>query len=190
MLAILSPIAIVAVGLAIEPVSQPAAPVPYESVRMPGDTYSPYGWQIVGDIVAAGSMYEPSPYTPGADEDPLDVDPLDEGPMVYQTCVWRPGYAMVTIDGERLERLSDHFLVTAVEEWNGGEFRSAVEFRVRKVSDLFPRADFDGDGDVDMSDFGVLQRSLGGSDSRFDLNGDGWVDGRDVDAFDRKMRVR
>lgn len=162
------------------------ADVPYQSVRMPSD---PYGWQIVGDMVAAGSMYEPSsPYTPGADVDPLDVDPLDEGPMVYQTCVWRPGYAMVTIDGERLERLSDHFLVTAVEEWNGGEFRSAVEFRVRKVSDLFPRADFNGDGRVDMTDFGLLQRELGGDDIRYDLTGDGRVDAADVDAFGRLMR--
>lgn len=43
--------------------------------------------------------------------------------------------------------------------------------------------DFDFDGDVDQSDFGLLQRALGTTDRRFDLDGDGRVDVLDVDAF-------
>jgi len=53
-------------------------------------------------------------------------------------------------------------------------------------------ADFDHDGDVDQSDFGLLQVQLGTwaqPVNIYDLNRDGRVDGRDVEAFD-KARFR
>lgn len=49
-----------------------------------------------------------------------------------------------------------------------------------------PNTDFDHDGDTDQSDFGRLQVELGTQAEPvcvFDLDGDGWVDGDDVDIF-------
>ena len=54
-----------------------------------------------------------------------------------------------------------------------------------------PPPDFDRDGDVDQSDFGVMQVSLGEPHMPFsacDMNMDGAVDQRDVEEFMRWTR--
>jgi len=48
-----------------------------------------------------------------------------------------------------------------------------------------PSADFDNDGDIDMVDFGMLQRSYGPAMpwSRYDLDNSGMVDRNDIKVF-------
>ena len=53
------------------------------------------------------------------------------------------------------------------------------------IEQFRPTSDFNRDGRVDMTDFGILQRNLGRPIRKYDLNGDGRVDGLDVDAFIR-----
>lgn len=52
-------------------------------------------------------------------------------------------------------------------------------------------ADFDGDGDVDQGDYGLMQVALGEPHmpfSRFDLNMDGSIDTLDAEEFCRWQR--
>jgi hypothetical protein len=51
--------------------------------------------------------------------------------------------------------------------------------------------DFDRDGDIDQSDYGLLQVHLGEPAmpvNVFDLNGDGWIDTNDVEVFEEYER--
>jgi hypothetical protein len=54
--------------------------------------------------------------------------------------------------------------------------------------------DFDRDGDIDQADYGLLQVHLGEPAMPvcvYDLNGDGWIDTKDVEVFEvyeRKAR--
>lgn len=156
------------------------APVPYQSVTVPG--YANHQHIERGGTFVGGTYRF------------VEVPDYDGTSPMYTdaatTWVWVPGKPVVLLADEQYEALSadGKWLMTVHRPVIAN--RTTTELRVRYVpSLLLPDADFDGDGDVDMTDFGVLQRNLGGSDSRFDLNGDGAVDGLDVDVFG-KMRVR
>ncbi len=47
------------------------------------------------------------------------------------------------------------------------------------------KADFDNDGDVDESDWNALKNALWSNDKKYDLNGDGNVNGNDLEIFMR-----
>jgi hypothetical protein len=100
-------------------------------------------------------------------------------PAVY---IWREDRWPLRLAGEEFWSLSDQWLETYVDR---GPL--AREVRIRRVDRLWVRAaDFDGDGDADQADFGVLQACLDSLDVSCipcDLSGDGAVDGRDVELF-------
>ena len=140
------------------------APVPYQSVTVPGFAYEP---ELRGDLLGCSWWGDDGWFT--------HVWSRDKGPIIL------PG---------RLVLLREDRLLTqdTVGEWDG---TASTRFDVWLIADLFPPpepGDFSDDGWVDMTDFGILQRELGGDDMRYDLTGDGVIDGRDVDAFGRLMR--
>lgn len=68
-------------------------------------------------------------------------------------------------------------------DWYMAEYSEYVVTLPKDPRDWFPAGDFDRDGDVDQTDFGLLQRELGGRNDAFDLNRDGQVTVADIDTF-------
>lgn len=111
-------------------------------------------------------------------------------PGVATVWVWRPDAGFLLISDESLLTLTKDGR-TLVTIWH------LTEIRVRTLDQLYAQqatttrsADFDHDGDVDMSDFGMLQACLGRvvpSCRQMDLNNSGVIDGTDIEELDRQM---
>ncbi|NLE60706.1 MAG: hypothetical protein GX616_20360 [Planctomycetes bacterium] len=68
--------------------------------------------------------------------------------------------------------------------WLSGEYVEHIVTLPKDPRDWFQPADFDRDGDVDQTDFGLLQARLGRRDeAAYDLNRDGHVTIADIDTF-------
>ena len=86
----------------------------------------------------------------------------------------------VLVEGEVLKDFMNNINYVSINEDADGEIYIAGGI---KIVSLFAEPDFDDSGTFDTSDIDLICGAFGSDGSRYDLNGDLKVDGRDIDEF-------